>query len=40
MSLLKFFKFDFEVYDVYKGEVVEGEGFDYVLFDVVDYLEL
>lgn len=28
-----------EVHDVHEGEVVEGEGLDHVLFDVVDYLE-
>lgn len=33
-------KSDLEVHDVHEGEVVEGEGLDHVLFDVVDHLEL
>lgn len=40
VSLLKPPKSDLEVHDVHEGEVVEGEGLDHVLFDVVDYLEL
>ena len=31
-------KSDLEVHDVHKGEVVEREGLDHILFDVVNYL--
>lgn len=46
ISLLKekfhmnFFKPDLEVHDVHEGEIVEGEGLDHILLDVVDHLEL
>lgn len=46
ISLLKekfhmnFFKPDLKVHDVHEGEIVEGEGLDHILLDVVDHLEL
>lgn len=46
ISLLKekfhmnFFRPDLEVHDVHEGEIVEGEGLDHILLDVVDHLEL
>lgn len=37
---MNFFRPDLEVHDVHEGEIVEGEGLDHILLDVVDHLEL